>query len=261
MNVRREEDAQQVRQMNIPHLEPIVFDLEDDAAIVQAEKTIREWSKKTKKPFTALINNAVRMESGLFEVMTTAQTDAFVAINFRALMIVTKTFIPLLRESKGRIINVSSLFANTLPPGMNYYSGAKAFMDAMTTGLRIELAPVGIASINIKPAFMASELIADMNKYLDQVLLTLFPLEYRAMYKVDIPKLKKDFLAFTENAGPLSAFDDAVADALKNPKPQTLYSMGTLHGIPDPAIVLFLSNHLPESVFQLMLSVMWKPRS
>ncbi|XP_054159864.1 uncharacterized protein LOC128958074, partial [Oppia nitens] len=64
---------------------------------------------------------------------------------------VTKLSMPLLRQSKGRVINVSSLAGRTTYDGITYYSMSKHAIRSFSDGLRNEMTKFGINVINIEP--------------------------------------------------------------------------------------------------------------
>jgi 3-oxoacyl-[acyl-carrier protein] reductase len=53
------------------------------------------------------------------------------------------------RKKFGRIVNISSIFARTLPAGTSIYTASKAAVEAMTVVLSRELASFGITVNNL----------------------------------------------------------------------------------------------------------------
>jgi NAD(P)-dependent dehydrogenase (short-subunit alcohol dehydrogenase family) len=51
----------------------------------------------------------------------------------------------------GTIVNVSSIGARACPPGSGYYSATKAALEAMTSALRKEIAPLGLTAMSVEP--------------------------------------------------------------------------------------------------------------
>ncbi len=63
-----------------------------------------------------------------------------------------KAVLPGMRaRSSGTIVNVSSIGARACPAGSGYYSATKAAMEAMTSALRKEVAPLGITAMSVEP--------------------------------------------------------------------------------------------------------------
>ena len=80
--------------------------------------------------------------------------DLQVGVNLRGLFLVTQAAIPLLRESKGWIVNLASI-AGTLPtPGLATYGATKAAVISLTRSLNEELDADGVRAIAICPGFV-----------------------------------------------------------------------------------------------------------
>lgn len=63
----------------------------------------------------------------------------------------TKRMAPALAESKGFIVNISGVVAETPMPGMAAYSASKAALAASATALRRELRRIGVQVIDARP--------------------------------------------------------------------------------------------------------------
>ena len=71
---------------------------------------------------------------------------------------VTKAFAPLVVESKGRIINISSISGILAGPGYGMYAASKHAVEAMTDSLATEMAPFGVHVAAVNPGNFASEI-------------------------------------------------------------------------------------------------------
>lgn len=65
-------------------------------------------------------------------------------LNFFAWVTVIQAALPALRESRGRILNISSAAAVFSIPFQSFYSATKAAVESLTCALHSELAPFGI---------------------------------------------------------------------------------------------------------------------
>src|ERR671936_694742 len=80
--------------------------------------------------------------------------DLQLDINLRGLFLVTQAAIPLLRETRGWIVNLASI-AGTLPtPGLATYGATKAAVIALTRSLNGELDAEGVRAIALCPGFV-----------------------------------------------------------------------------------------------------------
>ena len=110
-----------------------------------------------------LVNNAGFGISGAVECTGEAEMRRQFDLNFFAWVTVIQAALPALRESRGRILNISSAAAVFSIPFQSFYSATKAAVESLTCALRSELVPFGItvgALRDVRPAFPAGSLIA-----------------------------------------------------------------------------------------------------
>jgi NAD(P)-dependent dehydrogenase (short-subunit alcohol dehydrogenase family) len=101
-----------------------------------------------------LVNSAGVGIGGVVEDLSLKRLDQQLDINLRGLFLVTQAAIPLLRESRGWIVNLASI-AGTLPmPGLAAYGATKAAVIALTRSLNAELGAAGVRAIAICPGFV-----------------------------------------------------------------------------------------------------------
>jgi NAD(P)-dependent dehydrogenase (short-subunit alcohol dehydrogenase family) len=101
-----------------------------------------------------LVNSAGIGIGGRVEDLPVKSLDLQLGVNLRGLFLVTQAAIPLLRESKGWIVNLASI-AGTLPtPGLATYGATKAAVIALTRSLNEELDADGVRTIALCPGFV-----------------------------------------------------------------------------------------------------------
>ncbi len=101
-----------------------------------------------------LVNSAGIGIGGRVEDLPVKSLDLQLGVNLRGLFLVTQAAIPLLRESKGWIVNLASI-AGTLPtPGLAAYGATKAAVIALTRSLNEELDADGVRAIALCPGFV-----------------------------------------------------------------------------------------------------------
>jgi NAD(P)-dependent dehydrogenase (short-subunit alcohol dehydrogenase family) len=99
----------------------------------------------------ALVNNA---GFGMFGPIETAADDEVrrqFEVNVFGLIRVTREFLPLLREARGTIVNISSILGRCSAPNTGLYAGSKFAVEAITEALFYELAPQGVRAFAIGP--------------------------------------------------------------------------------------------------------------
>ncbi len=98
-----------------------------------------------------LINNAGYGLFGALEDLKDEEIRYQMEVNFFGTVNVTKIFLPLLRTSKGKVFNFSSVFGFMGFPMTSLYCASKFAVEGLTESLRGELAPHGVQLCLIEP--------------------------------------------------------------------------------------------------------------
>jgi NAD(P)-dependent dehydrogenase (short-subunit alcohol dehydrogenase family) len=101
-----------------------------------------------------LVNSAGIGIAGTVEAVQTKHIDLQLGINLRGLLLVTRESIPLLKESKGWVINLASIAGTAPTPGLTVYGATKAAVIALTRSMNAELDGDGVRAIAICPGFV-----------------------------------------------------------------------------------------------------------
>jgi NAD(P)-dependent dehydrogenase (short-subunit alcohol dehydrogenase family) len=101
-----------------------------------------------------LVNSAGVGIAGTIGDTTTKKFDLQLSVNLRGAFLVTREALPLLRASKGYVINLASI-AGTIPtPGLSTYGASKAALIALTRSLDREETANGVRATAICPGFV-----------------------------------------------------------------------------------------------------------
>lgn len=113
-----------------------------------------------------LINNAAVSYVGLLQDMSLADWKNTMGVNLDAAFIFSKRAVPLMlaSETKGRIINVSSVWGNCGASMETAYSASKGGLNSLTKALGRELAPSGIPVNAVALGFMDTEMNSHLNE-------------------------------------------------------------------------------------------------
>ena len=111
-------------------------------------RVLREIQKKFDR-LDIIVNNAGMAPVAPIAEQTLAEFDRTFNINVRAIVDITTQALPLLKASKGNIINIGSAVANQPLPNMSVYSASKAAVKTLTLVWAKELAKDGIRVNNI----------------------------------------------------------------------------------------------------------------
>lgn len=117
--------------------------VEADFSSEAGPEKLANFVKKNYNSVDVLINNA-----GSFKDFTCLKSDSYeefkrsMQVNFNSAVQLTTSLVPMLQNSTGCIVNVSSNLAIKPSYGTYAYSAAKAALRAFTKSLSIELAPL-----------------------------------------------------------------------------------------------------------------------
>ena len=120
--------------------QPVAADMgnEEDCIRVVAEHKERFGG------LDVLVNSAGIGIAGTVESLQTKHIDLQLGVNLRGLLLVTREAIPLLKESRGWIVNLASIAGTTATPGLTVYGATKAAVIAVTRSQNAELDGDGV---------------------------------------------------------------------------------------------------------------------
>lgn len=105
-----------------------------------------------------LVNAAGHISSGTIENTTIVDWDAMLNINLRAIFLLMQKATPMLIESRGSIVNVSSVTGLRAFPGVLAYCVSKAGVDQLTRCAALELAAKGVRVNAVNPGVVVTEI-------------------------------------------------------------------------------------------------------
>ncbi|NYJ20473.1 SDR family oxidoreductase [Glaciibacter psychrotolerans] len=88
-----------------------------------------------------VVNNAGGSPFGRYEAGSPRYLRAVTDLNFLSAAFLCRAAYPALRESRGSIVNITSISARRPSPGTAIYGAAKAALESLTTSLATEWAP------------------------------------------------------------------------------------------------------------------------
>jgi len=122
--VRKQADGDNLKKEASDRLTPIILDVTDENSISKAANIIE---KETVGELFGLINNAGIGRGGVLEATPVVEIRNLMEVNVIGLMAVTQVFIPMLRKSKGRIVNIGSTSSLLAFPGASAYSASQGW--------------------------------------------------------------------------------------------------------------------------------------
>lgn len=137
----------------------IAFDLTDEAQVQTGIETLLTPAQGA--PIQVLVNNAGAHHDGLMAGMDSATWHEVIDLNLNGFFRVTQPLLlPMVRTRWGRIINISSVAAQTGNAGQANYAAAKAGLHGASKSLALELAGRGITVNVVAPGIIDTEMAA-----------------------------------------------------------------------------------------------------
>ena len=143
------------------------------------ETEVIDTFKKIKNEFghiDILINNAGLSSSTKLEDYTVEEYDKISDLNIKSIFICSKSILPYLEETKGNIINTSSMVSIYGQPSGFMYPASKFAVNGITKSLARELAPKGIRVNAVAPGITYTDMVKSLPKEMIEPLIKTIPL-------------------------------------------------------------------------------------
>jgi len=150
-----EQGIRDVTQMSSDRVVCVQVDITKEADVRKAAEVVRSRTDQ----LHAVVNNAGINQGSLVEWTSMDQYRRVTEVNYLGGVCVTKTMLPFIMKSKGRIVNITSIAGVIASPGLSAYCGAKHAFEAFTNGLRREVTPWGVSVHCVNPGFMRTPIV------------------------------------------------------------------------------------------------------
>jgi NAD(P)-dependent dehydrogenase (short-subunit alcohol dehydrogenase family) len=214
--VRKPEDAERARDSG---LEPLTLDVTDADSIRSAVEQVGD------APLAGLVNNAGIAVAGPLEFIPVEEFRRQLDVNVVGQVAVTQAFLPALRKTRGRVINMGSIGGRVALPLLSPYAASKFALEAITDSLRRELRPWGMHVSIIEPAAIATP-IWDKSRAANEELAKDAPPEAEELYGKLIERIRAETIELSRTGLPPIEVAKAVEHALTADKPKTRYLIG-----------------------------------
>src|SRR3954463_16699243 len=187
--VRKAEDGQRPQARGrdgLRGVEPL--DVTDADQIAAAARLVEQ--ELGGDPLRGIVNNAGIGIGGPLEGLELDDFRQTLEVNTTSQLAVTQAFLPLLRRSKGRIVNMSSIGGRVAQPFAGPYIASKFALEGVTAVLRVELLEWGIDVIAIEPGTIATPIWEKSSQEAEKVLEGMTP-ELRELYGKRLAKMAK----------------------------------------------------------------------
>ncbi|XP_061173524.1 D-beta-hydroxybutyrate dehydrogenase, mitochondrial-like [Saccostrea echinata] len=219
-----------------------------------------------------VINNAGVNVFGDVETTPMEQYERCLSINLYGMIRVTQNVLPLIRQSQGRIVNISSVMGRYSSPGDSAYHISKHGIESMTDSLRMEMRALGVGVSIVEPGHYDAATTCS-NPEIVKIRRHEVDIQWeRASEEVKNFYGKAYFYRFFNRDNRKNSADspdrviDAVVDALLNESPRARYlvpgssrmidvyaEIGRFYGffpeiISDVVLTWFTGSHKPQKI-------------
>jgi short-subunit dehydrogenase len=187
----------------------------------------------------ALVNNAGYGQRGPIEMVPVEAIRENFETNLFSLIALTQLVIPVMRrQASGRIVNISSVAGRIARPLSSIYDATKHALEAISDGLRGELAPFGIKVVVIEPGFIVTEFLGVANERARDVI------EQDSPYKPFFEGFAEGYQRMRKMAGRPDDIAELVLKALTLDRPRPRYAAPR-----HARLALRAKRWLPERLF------------
>lgn len=248
--VRKPEDGARLQQSSSDRLIPILLDVTDQPSIQRARAIVSE--RCGANGVYGLVNNAGIAVPAPLEAIPLPDFRRQLEVNVIGQLAVTQAFLSLIRQARGRIVNMGSIAGRSTIPMMGAYSASKFALEAMTDALRLEMQPWGIHVSIIEPGAITTPI---WTKSADDAAgrEASMEAELKRLYEPTVAAVRKVVDEAATRAIPADVVAKAVEDALTAPVPKTRYLVGT-----DAKIRAFIGQILPDRIMDRLLTAVLK---
>src|SRR6201991_2047181 len=245
-SVRKQEDADRLKDEFGANFTPLLFDVTDEAQVLAAARDVR--AELEGETLAGLVNNAGIAVPGPVLELSADEFRHQMNVNVIGPIIATQAFGPLLgadaslKGPKGRIVMISSVAGKNGNPLTPAYAASKHAIEGLSESLRRELMLFGIDVVIVAPGPVKTPIWSkgqssfDIDKYKNSPYL---------------PSLQKvsAYMAHLDSIGlPPEKIAEVVYDALTLPKPKVRYQIA-----PDPLRHL-IGAYLPKRMVDKIIA-------
>lgn len=233
--VRTQQDADTVTALEPDHISAVLLDVTDADHIAALPSALPDR-------LDALVNNAGVVVGGPMETVTPDEWRKQLEINVIGQLSVTRTVLPRLRESRGRVVFISSVNGRLSMPLIGAYAASKFALEAAADALRMELRPWRIPVVIIEPAQTDTDIWRTADTMVDE-LAGAMQAEHRQLYAKHIAGWRKMVPVSQRLAVSTAKVCTVVEQALTARRPRARYVVGL-----GPRLQAALMTNMPTGL-------------
>ena len=249
--VRTEHDGRALQSHASARLIPIMLDVTQQDSILAARDAVA--ARVASAGLSGLVNNAGFALAGPLELLSMSDLRKQLEVNVIGQVAVSQAFLPLLRQARGRIVNMGSIAGRAATPFLGAYCSSKFALESLSDALRCEVRPWGVSVSLVEPGAVQSEIWERSRTHAEATLSQTRP-EQLALYRIQLEKLRDLTVKVQRRAIPAIAVAKVVAQALTATRPKTRYLVG--YDAKFRAFLKFwLSDRMQDAVLEWFLGL------
>jgi NAD(P)-dependent dehydrogenase (short-subunit alcohol dehydrogenase family) len=213
----------------------------------EIEQAFRRISSDPSVEEFSLINNAGVAIGGPIEALTMQEWHKLFNVNVFGLIEVTQKFLPLLRRTRGCVINIGSISGRVAAPFLSPYCASKFAVRAFTDSLRREMIVHNVRVVLIEPGPIDTP-IWDKSIQKSHQAEQELSAEMRLIYGESLQALEAGVEATAANAVPPSHVARNVLKALNGKSPKPYYLVGK-----SIRLTAFMVKYLPTGLLDRLI--------
>jgi len=242
--VRKQDDAESLREAGSERLVPLLLDITDSAQIAAA---VEQVDAVAEGGLDGLVNNAGVAIPSPLETIPIDDFRRQVEVNLTGHVAVTQAMLPALRRTQGRVVFISSIGGRIAFPLTGAYHAAKFGIEAVGDVFRQELRPWGIAVSIVEPGSIDTPIWERGERTADEI--GERSPQREALYGKAIESYRKVVKQLAERGIPPEKVAAVVEHALGARRPRTRYLVGL-----DAKLQGRLKPFVPTPIFDRVIA-------
>jgi NAD(P)-dependent dehydrogenase (short-subunit alcohol dehydrogenase family) len=221
-SVRKQADADRLKDEFGPNFTPLLFDVTDEAAVLAAAREVR--AALNGETLFGLVNNAGIAVAGPVLELAADEFRRQMDVNVIGPIIATQAFGPLLgydpslKGKPGRIVMISSVAGKNGNPLMSAYAMSKFAIEGLSESLRREMMLFGIDVVIIAPGAVKTPIWSKA----EEIDIATFR---NSPFFPALERIRKFMLQLGETGLPAEKIAEAIVGALTSASPKVRYQI------------------------------------
>ena len=221
--VRKAADQDKLRALGGKQIVPVIMDMQDAGSIAAAAAQIE--SELGGVGLDGLVNVAGIGMVRPIEYAGMRDVREIFDINLFGQIATIQAFCRLLRQNRGRIVNITTVGVNIAIPFGGLLNASKSAFAMLSDTLRLELHPFGVRVCAVEPGAISTPAVDKTLGDLEEVISSLPP-QAQEQYGAIIRKFGRRGYAMEKNGSSPDVVADAVHHALTSSRPRIRYRVG-----------------------------------